>query len=453
MTRMSSGGRPLVLVVDDDPGVRFTLSEVLAEADVEVLQAASGDEALQRLADHEVHLVVTDLRMPGMDGLELLSRIKAERPSLLVVMITAHGSEAAAVQAMKLGAYDYFAKPFEVEEVLASVRRATAAVRLDLENRRLRAELALGRRMVFRSLAMSRVAELVDRVASREVTVLITGESGTGKELVAEALVAASPRADRPFLRFNCAALPRDLAEAELFGHSAGAFTGATRARPGLFRHADGGTLLLDEVGELDPVIQGKLLRVLQTGELKPVGEDRATRTDVRILAATHRDLQAEVTAGRFREDLFYRLHVVVIHLPPLRDRRDDIEPLIDHFLHKHAERFGLPRCTLAPALRAELAGREYRGNVRELSNLVERAVALAPEDGRIESLDLPGGETAADGASGEGLGLRERVDAFERGLILEELRRCGGNRSEAARRLRIGRVTLLDKLKKHGIG
>jgi two-component system, NtrC family, response regulator HydG len=444
-------GRPVVLVVDDDPGVRFTLSEVLAEADVEVLQAASGDEALQRLAEHEVHLVITDLRMPGMDGLELLARIKAERPALLTLMITAHGSEAAAVQAMKLGAYDYFAKPFEVEDVLASVRRATAAVRLDLENRRLRAELALGRRMVFRSAAMSRVAELVDRVAGREVTVLITGESGTGKELVAEALVAASPRASHAFLRFNCAALPHELAEAELFGHSAGAFTGATRARPGLFRQADGGTLLLDEVGELDPVIQGKLLRVLQTGEVKPVGEDRAARTDVRILAATHRDLQAEVAAGRFREDLFYRLHVVVIHLPPLRDRREDIDPLIDHFLHKHAERFGLPRGTLLPALRAELAGREYRGNVRELSNLIERAVALAPEDGRIDSLDLPGGETTAD-ASGEGLGLKERVDAFERGLILEELRRCSGNRSEAARRLRIGRVTLLDKLKRHGI-
>jgi len=244
--------------------------------------------------------------------------------------------------------------------------------------------------------------------------------------------------------------LPRDLAEAELFGHSAGAFTGAARSRLGLFRQADGGSLLLDEVGELDPVIQGKLLRVLQTGEVKPVGEDRAVRVDVRILVATHRDLQAEVAAGRFREDLFYRLNVVVIHLPPLRERREDIDPLLDHFLHEYARRFGLSRCALGPGLRAELQGREYRGNVRELQHLVERAVALAPADGNIESLELESGGGA--GVEEAPLGLKERVEAFERGLLREELRRCGGNRSEAARRLRIGRVTLLDKLKKYGI-
>ncbi len=439
--------RPVVLVVDDDAGVRFTLAEVLGEADVEVLQAASGDQALELLARQEVHLVFTDLRMPGMDGLELLRRVRADHPAVLVVMITAHGSEAAAVQAMKLGAYDYFAKPFEVEEVLAVAQRATAAVRLDLENRRLRAELALARHMVFRSPAMSRVAELVGRAAPRDVTVLITGESGTGKELVAEAIVAASRRAERPFLRFNCAALPAELAEAELFGHSVGAFTGATRARPGLFRQADGGTLLLDEVGELDPPIQAKLLRVLQTGEVKPLGEDRVLKVDVRLLAATHRDLQAEVAAGRFREDLFYRLHVVVVHLPPLRDRREDLDLLIDHFLSRFAARFGLPTPSLTPTARAELHSLEYRGNVRELQNLIERAVALSG-DGPIESLEAG---VAAPGAEGE-LGLKERVEVFERGLILDELRRAGGNRSEAARRLRIGRVTLLDKLKKYGV-
>jgi DNA-binding NtrC family response regulator len=345
---------------------------------------------------------------------------------------------------MKLGAYDYFAKPFEVEEVLAVVRRATAAVRLSLENRRLRAELVLSRHMVFRSQAMSRVAETVERVAGRDVTVLITGESGTGKELVAAALVGASPRAGEPFLKFNCAALPRDLAEAELFGHSQGAFTGATRGRPGLFRQADGGTLFLDEVGELDPVIQGKLLRVLQEGEVKPVGEDTARRVDVRIIAATHRDLQQEVAAGRFREDLFYRLHVIIIHVPPLRERPEDIDPLVDHFLGKYSARFGLPACLLAPAVRARLHAAEYRGNVRELENTVERLVALSP-GGLIDEGDLP---ASSDPAAEPGL--RERVEAYERHLILQELQRCGGNRSEAARRLGIGRVTLLDKLRKY---
>ncbi len=451
MTRESRAARPSVLVVDDDPGVRFTLAEVLGEADVDVLKAAGGEEALALLAAHagEVHLVLTDLAMPGLDGMELLRRIRAEHPAVLVVMITAHGSEAHAVAAMKLGAYDYFAKPFDVEAVLAVVRRATAAVRLDLENQRLRAELALARHMIFRSPAMALVAEFVDRVARKDVTVLLAGESGTGKELVADALCAASHRAGRPFLKFNCAALPAELAEAELFGHSAGAFTGAVRARPGLFRQADTGTLFLDEVGELDPAVQGKLLRVLQTGEVKPLGEDQTRRVDVRLIAATHRDLSAETAAGRFREDLFYRLHVVVIQLPPLRERREDIDPLIDHFLALYSARFSLPGCTLAPAVRAELQAREYRGNVRELQNLCERIVALSG-GGLIESLEGTAGG-APPGEPGS-LGLRERVEAFERSLIVEALERAQGNRSEAARQLRIGRVTLLDKLKKYGL-
>ena len=267
--------RPTVLLADDEEGVRFTLAEVLSEADVDVIEAADGRAALEVIEQREVDLVISDVKMPGLDGMELLRRIRELRPELKVVLITAHGSESLAVEAMKLGAYDYFAKPFEVDEVLAVVRRATESVRLGQENRRLRADLALTRHMVFRSEAMSRVAQIVERVAPREVNILITGESGTGKELVADALVAASSRAEQPFLKFNCAAVPRDLAEAELFGHEKGAFTGASRARPGLFREADGGTLFLDEVGELDPLIQGKLLRVLQEGEIKRVGEDR----------------------------------------------------------------------------------------------------------------------------------------------------------------------------------
>ncbi len=264
---------------------------------------------------------------------------------------------------------------------------------------------------------------------------------------MADALVSASRRAGKPFVKFNCAALPRDLAEAELFGHSSGAFTGATRARAGLFREADGGTLFLDEVGELDLVIQGKLLRVLQEGEVRPVGEDRPRRVDARIIAATHRDLQEEALAGTFREDLFYRLHVVVIHIPPLRERPEDIDPLMDHFLGKYSQRFGLPRCQVGPAVRARLRSMEYRGNVRELENTVERMVALSG-GGLIDDDELQDQEPTWGGP----LGLKDRVEAFEKGLIREELRRCGGNRSEAARQLTIGRVTLLDKIKKYGL-
>ena len=439
--------RPTVLLVDDDEGVRFTLAEVLAEADVNVIEAASGADALELARDRPVDLMITDLRMPGMDGFELMRQVHEHRPGLKVVMITAHGSEAHAVQAMKEGAYDYFPKPFDVEQVMAVVRRSTETVRLGHENQRLRAELGLARHMIFRSPAMSRVAQIVDRVGGRDVNMLVTGASGTGKELVADAIVAASSRSGQPFIKFNCAALPRELAEAELFGHSSGAFTGATRARRGLFREANGGTLFLDEVGELDLVIQGKLLRVLQEGEVKPVGEDRPRRVDVRIIAATHRDLQEEAMAGRFREDLFYRLHVVVIHIPPLRERPEDIDPLVDHFLSKYSQRFGLPRCQLGAAVRARLRSLDYRGNVRELENTVERMVALSG-GGFIEEDEMQDQQPAWSGS----LGLKDRVEAFEKGLIREELRRCSGNRSEAARQLKIGRVTLLDKIKKYDL-
>lgn len=435
--------RPVVLVADDDEGVRFTLTELLRGLDLEVLEAADGEAAWAIASTRRVDLLITDLRMPRLDGMELLRRIETLEHPPKTVMITAHGSEAQAVEAMKLGAYDYFKKPFDIDAVLHVVRRATDAVRAELENRRLRAELVLARRMVFHSPAMRRVAELVQRAAARDVTVLIQGESGTGKELIASALVAASRRSDRPFVKFNCAAVPIELAEAELFGHSAGAFTGAVRARPGVFREAHQGTLFLDEIAELAPAIQGKLLRVLQEGEVRPVGEDRVHRVDVRIIAATHDDLAQAVERGRFREDLYYRLKVVTIEVPPLRERPEDISPLIDHFLEKYSERFGARPPPMPPALRAELESRPWRGNVRELENAIERLVALS-DDHRLG--DLESDPTAAP------LGLKERVEAFERGLIAVALRAAGGNRSEAARRLGVGRVTLLDKLKKYGL-
>ena len=438
--------RARVLVVDDDPGVRYTVREILDSAGLDVEDVDRGEAALERVRASHFDLVITDLRMPGMDGLGLLRALQREPRPPRVILITAHGSERVAVDAMKAGAWDYFHKPFELEELLAVVERAVETVRLAAENERLSGERILARSMVFASPAMSRLAVLVQRVAPRDVTVLITGESGTGKERVAEAIVAASARASRPFVRFNCASLSPDLAEAELFGHTRGAFTGAHRARPGLFGEADGGTLLLDEVGELDLGTQARLLRVLQEGEIRPVGEERPRKVDVRILAATHRDLREGVSAGRFREDLFYRLNVVNLRVPPLRERPEDVPVLLRHFLGQFAQRFGTGPLSLDADMLARLAAWSWPGNVRELMNTVESLVALSL-NGELDPALLPGAEQPRPA-----LGLRDRVEAYERGLIVEALREAGGNQAEAARKLQIPRVTLHDKLKKHGL-
>ncbi|MBI5501695.1 MAG: sigma-54-dependent Fis family transcriptional regulator [Deltaproteobacteria bacterium] len=438
-----------VLVVDDEPAVRFTLRAILEDAGFEVEEAGDGVEGLERVRRGGVDLVLSDLRMPRMDGMQLLGELRAMPGAPRAIVITAHGSERHAVEAMKQGALDYFAKPFEGDEIVRVVRRSVETVRLAEENRRLRARLALGRTMVFESAAMGAVAELVERVGPRDVTVLIGGESGVGKELVAEALVRSSPRAGRPFVRFNCGALPRELAEAELFGHVRGAFTGAERERPGLFREADGGTLFLDEIAELGAGAQAALLRAIQEREVRPVGGDRAVTVDVRILAATNRELVKEVEAGRFRRDLFFRLDVVTIRVPPLRERPEDVVPLAEHFARRFGDRFGIERPRLSVRVLERLRAASWPGNVRELEHAVERLVALA--DGPEIDADpfASGAEGLGDDAAP---GLRERVGRFERGLIREELERCGGNQSEAARRLGIGRVTLLEKMRRHGL-
>ncbi|MGF1465996.1 MAG: sigma-54-dependent transcriptional regulator [Sandaracinaceae bacterium] len=441
--------RPRILVVDDDAGVRYTLRGLLEDAGLEVEDAADGQAAIARLDRSAFDLVLTDLRMPGTDGLAVLRHARQRPSPPRVVLITAHGSERAAVQAMKEGAYDYFRKPFEPEELLAVVERAVEAVRLTADRERLAAELALSRALIFVSEPMRRLAVLVARVAPKEVTVLLTGESGTGKERVAEALVAASARAERPFVRFNCAALSPELAEAELFGHARGAFTGAHRARAGLFREADGGTLFLDEIGELDLRTQASLLRVLQEEEVRPVGEDRPVRVDVRIVAATHRDLEAGVARGTFREDLLYRLDVVRLRIPPLRERREDVPALAAHFLRFYGDRFGAGPVGLTPELTDRLLAHHWPGNVRELKNAIESLVALSPP-GSLDLSLLPGGAEHAPALTRATL--EERMSAYERGVLLQALNECGGNRTEAARQLGIGRATLYEKLKKHGL-
>jgi two-component system response regulator HydG len=447
------------LLVDDEAALRFTIRAYLEDAGFEVTEAVDGLDALEKLEGQEVELVLSDLRMPRVDGLALLGKLKDKLgpAAPLFVLMTAHGSERVAVDAMKLGAFDYFRKPFEPDELDATLARVKRAAQLRRERDEARADLNLARSLVWSSPAMSRLAALVARVAPRDVTVLILGESGTGKERIAEAIVRASARAKRPYVRFNCAALPHELAEAELFGHARGAFTGAHRARGGLFREAHGGTLLLDEIAELDLRTQGKLLRVLQEGEVRPVGEDRAVPVDVRILAATHADLEQRVRDGTFREDLYYRLKVVTLRVPPLRERPEDVDTLFAHFLERYEARFGVGPLHVPDEVRRRVRAHRWPGNVRELENAVESLVALAV-DGVLDASLLPDPalhtptDALPEPADGQGRGLRERLDAYERAILVQTLEDCGGNRTEAARRLGIGRATLHEKLHKHGL-
>ena len=433
-----------ILVVDDEAAVRFMLEEALGDRGHRVIAVGSADEALAKL--DQVECVLTDLAMPGKDGLALIAAVRERDATLPVVLLTAHGSERVAVQAMRAGAHDYLAKPFDTDELAIVLERAVEYGRLRRSDEHRRVEQATGSTIVGDSAALRRVVEQARRVADRDVTVLVRGETGTGKELLTALLHAGSRRRDRPLLRFNCAAIPEELAESELFGHTKGAFTGAQSAREGVMRAADGGTLVLDEVGELPLPIQAKLLRAVQQGELQPVGSDRVTKVDVRIVACTHRDLRAEAAAGRFREDLYWRLAVVELVVPSLRERTEDIPALVDAFRRRYAARFELGEVAFTPALMETLTQRAWPGNVRELENTVARLLALST--GGVVDVDaLDDRATTEAGAS-----LRDRVAAFERGLIEAALREAGGNHSETARRLAVSRVTLLDKIKRYGL-
>ncbi|MFN3199719.1 MAG: sigma-54-dependent transcriptional regulator [Bradymonadia bacterium] len=434
---------PRVLVVDDEAAVRFTLKTILSDLPATVLEARHGAEALEMLETEHVDLIISDLRMPKLDGFGLLEALKGKPSSPPFVMITAHGSERTAVEAMKRGAMDYFKKPFDADEVERVARRVLHTGSLARENQALKARMSLGQTMIFESQEMMHVAERVQRIAGRDVTVLIEGETGTGKECVARAILESSARREGPYICFNCAALPAELAEAELFGYVKGAFTGAAGSRKGLFRAAHGGTLVLDEVDSLAPRAQASVLRVLQEREVRPVGSEQAEPIDVRIIAMSGRPLDQVST---FRRDLYYRLNVVAIRLPPLRDRRADVRPLARHFARIYGERFGLGPITLSPRVLELLVGAPWPGNVRELQHTIERLVALAPST-YIDEDPFDG-----SGTTDEPLTLKARVEIYERSLITEALARANNNQSACARALGINRATLISKMERFGL-
>ena len=440
-----------VLIVDDEPAVLFLLREVLEERGHRVVSAQHG-AAAAALADqgqlHDIDLVLTDYAMPELDGLGLLEHLRRLDPELPVVLLTARGSERLAARSIKQGAFDYLPKPFELDELEAVVERALETGSLRREARRSAAQACLGRPFVGRAAAFRRVVDRALLLARRNVPVLVQGETGTGKELLAALLHSGSERRAAPFVRFNCAAIAPELAESELFGHARGAFTGATAPHRGFFAQAHGGTLVLDEVGELPARLQPKLLRALQSGEIQPVG-GALQQVDVRVVACTHRDLHAAARAGQFREDLLYRLAVVELTMPALRERREDIALLAEVFARAAAERFGLEGVTLSAELLAALGGRNYPGNVRELENVVTRLVALSA-GGPIAASALD--DTPSPGPSVSTSSFREQVETLERALLAGALEAAAGNQSEAARGLGLSRVTFLDKLKRYGL-
>ena len=467
-----------ILVVDDQKSVRAPLQITLSRAGHAVDEAGSGEEAISKIDSTLYDLVLTDLKMEGADGLAVLEAVKARDQDTEVILVTAFGTIESAVQAIKRGAHDYLQKPFTPEQVLH-------AVDLALERRRLRTEVrSLSRRlddpndpslMIGESERIKRVLEIVREWAQSDSTILITGETGTGKDLLARAIRALSPRKDRAYVVVNCATIPDNLFESELFGHVRGAFSGAMRNRKGLAQEADGGTLFLDEVGEMPIEVQPQLLRFLETGEIRPIGQNKSIRIDARVIAATNRDLAGMISRGEFREDLFYRLNVLPIELPPLRERREDLPRLAVHFLERYAKRLGRPVLEISKRAMQMLQAYDWPGNVREVENVIERGVMLArgtelrpehlmmPGRAGLEGLASPGGagtqtpsgalraledQPATDEATGDLLSLAE----VERRHILGVLKACGGNQKKASTVLGISKSTLWRKLKEYGI-
>ncbi len=457
-----------ILVVDDSPDIRFTMSEVLKTKGFSVESASDGQEAIEVLDKRFFDIVLTDLSMPRKSGMDVLRFVTQNSPETICIIITGYGSIQGAVEALKMGAYDYLCKPIKPDEVTILIDKALELRDLRRENRNLKKELKdkYGfENIVGTSKAMQNVFSLVEKVADSDSTVLITGESGTGKELIAHAIHYASDRKDGPFIPVNCAAIPEELLESELFGHEKGAFTHAIKTRIGRFELANKGTIFLDEIGEMPPSLQVKLLRVLQERKFERVGGVKTISVDIRVVAATNQDLEEAVKKGRFREDLFYRLNVIPIHVPPLRERRSDIALLAKHFLKRYCQ--GKRKCVKGITDEALdiLSRYDWPGNVRELENIIERMVILANGD-TITKDDLPaqivekaagaGGLASLSGSAmefpEEGLSLSQAVSELEKRLILMALERTGGVKNRAAKLLKMNRTTLIEKMKKLGL-
>ena len=462
------GGMQKVLVIEDDDTVRDVLRSFLGEKGFEVTLAKNGAAGLEMVRGEKFDLILTDLVMPGVTGMDVLREVVAAKISIPVIVMTAFGTVQTAVEAMRIGAFDYVTKPFNLAELMIVLEKALSVSNLRKENVMLKMQLK--KKYNFKGLIgdsprMQAVYELIEKIADTDSTVLITGESGTGKELIAKTVhYNNSVRAGGPFVPINCAAIPRDLLESELFGHEKGAFTGAVTTRLGRFELAQGGTLFLDEVGELDPSLQVKLLRVLQEREFERVGGMKTIKVDVRILAATNKDLDQATKEGKFREDLFYRLNVIPLHLPPLRERIEDIGLLIAHFVHEFSLKRKREPFSFSPEAMACLLRYQWPGNVRELENLIERLSILVsgtvvnvidlPEKLRqkpgvdmLNAAPLPVQDITAFG--GTGINLNEMVSAMERSMIIKALEQAGGVRSKAAQLLGLNRTTLLEKMKK----
>ncbi len=458
------GPKPRILIADDEPVTMELVVERLVAEGYEVEMVSGGKEAVETAGNSSFKVVLTDLWMPDMSGMEVLAHFVKHYPETPVIVLTGFGTIVTAVEAMKHGAYDYLSKPANLDEIVLTLKRAIEHKDLKEENaaRRILEQLRPDR-LIGQSVPMQHLYRIVKRVAKTDSTVLVTGESGTGKELIANAIHNQSPRRDMPFVPINCGAIPEELLESELFGHEKGAFTGAFRERRGRFELANKGTVFLDEIGEMSPKLQVKLLRFIQETKFQRVGGSRTVEVDVRILAATNKDLERAVAENKFREDLFYRLNVIPIHVPPLRERAGDIAVLIQHFLKQHCLKKNIAQKRMSEAAIASLEQYDWPGNVRELENVIERLVILTDTD-EIQFQDLPKRMQAAEPAlehaeaacsielGQDGINLKETLDNLENRLIIDALQRAGGVKNKAAKLLGLNRTTLIEKMKKKQI-